>query len=250
MAEFSTNGTDAAVARKWFEYMAKTGETRGSLHYFDAEEEASSRSMLRAAKEASGANDFHRQLAQQMNELSVGDRERRFEEMHGVPRKIDETPQMISSALNEFHNHVMTVRGNPWYDHALMLNRCYIEGPKFRLMFLRAELFDVPRAVTRMFLFLEKKALFFGICTISRPLRLSDLDGETTMALQSGDCQILPFRDRAGRPVILQIGPHCGKKNYNCALPMVSEKYRTRNHRLAVSNLSFSLSTSPRLAPR
>ena len=224
MAASATGCCGDAVARKWFEYMARTGETRGSLHYFDAREEASSRSIIRAAEEASGANAFHHELAKQMNELSCHERERRFEEMHGVPRNIDETPQMISSALDQFHHHVMMITEKPWYDHALMLNRPYIESTKFRLMFLRAELFNIPRAATRMFLFLEKKAVFFGTHTISRPLRLSDLDGETILALRSGDFQILPFRDRAGRPVILQIGPHCGTKSYDCGLPMVCEK--------------------------
>lgn len=214
---------DAAVAQKWFEFMANAGETRGASHYFDKEEEASSRSMLRAAKEASGATAFHRELAQQMNEMSVREREKRFEEIHGVPRIIEETPEMIASALKTFHEHVASVADKRWYDHALILNRRYVESVRFRIMFLRAEMFNVARAVTRMLLFLEKKAKFFGADTIGRPLRLSDLDGETLKVLQSGDLQILPFRDRAGRPVILQIGPHCGTKSYDCGLPMVSK---------------------------
>jgi hypothetical protein len=224
MTDSLTGDSDATVAQKWLEYMAITGETRGSLHYFDAEEEATSRSMLRAAKEASGASAFHRELAQQMNEMSVREREKRFEEMHGVPQIVDETPQMVSSTLSQFHEEVMMVKEKPWYDQALTLNRPYIEGAKFRLMFLRAEIFNVSRAVTRMLLFLEKKAKFFGAHTIGRPLQLSDLDGETMKVLRSGDFQVLPFRDRAGRPVIWQIGPHCGNKSYNCGLPMVSKR--------------------------
>lgn len=214
---------DAAVAQKWFEFMANVGETRGASHYFDKEEEASSESMLRAAKEASGATAFHRELAQQMNEMSVHEREKRYEEINGVPQIIEETEDMIKAAIDDFHEHVTSITDKRWYDYARLQNRPYIEGARFRLMFLRAELFNVSRAVTRMLLFLEKKAKFFGADTIGRPLRWSDLDGETLKVLRSGDFQILPSRDRAGRPVILQIGPHCGTKRYDCGLPMVSK---------------------------
>lgn len=214
--------SDGQVAQEWFQYMATAGETRGSMHYFDAEEEASSRSMLRAAKEASGGAAFHRQLAQQMNEMSVREREKRFEEIHGVPQRIGETPDIVAAALGHFQQNIMMIREKPLYDHAVALNRSYIEGHKFRLMFIRAELFNVDKAVNRMLLFLEKKAQFFGVHTLGRPLRLNDLDVETLKVLKSGDYQILPFRDRAGRPVILQIGPQCGKKSYDCGLPMVS----------------------------
>lgn len=226
MEETLSSDCDLAVAQTWFEYMANAGETRDSRHYFDAEEEASSRSILQAAKKASGATAFHREIAQQMNYMSVRERERRLEEMHGVPQIVNETPEIVDNALNRFHTQVTMEIENGYdprlYDHALALDRAYIEGRKFRLMFLRAELFEVSRAVKRMFLFLEKKTQFFGPDKLGRPLLLSDLDVTTRKVLQAGDMQILPYRDRAGRPVIWQNGLHCGRNHSDSGLHSVS----------------------------
>jgi hypothetical protein len=209
--------SDNAVAQKWFEFMVNMP----ALKYLEPQDEVRSRAVLNAAKEASGESAFDRELAQQMNALSVNEREQQFEEMHGVSRAINETPEMVAAALNQFHHCVMMVTEKPWYDHAVALNRPYIEGAKFRLMFLRAELFNVSKAVTRMLLFLGKKAKFFGPHTLGRPLQLGDLDEEAMKVLRSGDYQVLPSRDRAGRPILFQVSPHCGKKSYDCGLPLV-----------------------------
>jgi len=222
MPPSESNENDHAIAQKWFDFMV----SMPALRYLEPEDKQMSRAVLRAAKEESGGSTFDRALAQQMNALSVEEREQQFEEMHGVAGIIDETPQLVSAALAELHRQVTLIQHKPWYDHAITLNRSYIEGAKFRLMFLRAELFKVNKAVTRMLLFLEKKAKFFGMHTLGRPLLLSDLDEEALKVLRSGDFQVLPSRDRAGRPILFQVSPHCGKKSYDCGLPLVSCTWR------------------------
>jgi hypothetical protein len=217
MAPMESDSNDHAVAQKWFEFMVNVP----ALKYLEPQDEVTSRAVLKAAKEASGESTFDRALAQQMNALSVNEREQQYEQVHGVSRIIDESPAMVATALIDFHQLVMSISAKPWYDHALTLNRPYIEGTKFRLMFLRAEIFNVARAVTRMLLFLEKKSKFFGAHTLGRPLQLDDLDDEALKVLRSGDFQILPSRDRAGRPILFQVSPHCGKKSYDCGLPLV-----------------------------
>ena len=219
MKDAEGESSDHAVAQKWFEFMVNMP----GLKHLDPQDEVTSRAVLKAAKEASGESTFDRALAQQMNALNVNEREKQFEEVHGVARIVVETPQQVSEALNDFSHVVTTVKIKPWYDHALTLNRAYIEGEKFRLMFLRAEMFNVTKAVVRMFLFLEKKAKFFGVHTLGRPLQLSDLDEEAMKVLGSGDFQVLSTRDQSGRPILFQVSPHCGKKNYDCGLPLVSQ---------------------------
>ena len=212
---------DHAVAQKWFEFMVNMP----GLKHLDPHDEVTSRAVLQAAKEASGESAFDRALAQQMNALNVNEREQQFEEVHGVARIVEETPQLVSTALSHFRDAVTMVKHKPFYDHALTLNHAYIESEKFRIMFLRAEMFNVPKAVVRMFLFLEKKAKFFGAHTLGRPLQLSDLDEEALKVLGSGDFQVLPSRDRAGRPILFQVSPHCGKKSYDCGLPLVRDLF-------------------------
>ena len=80
-------------------------------------------------------------------------------------------------------------------------------------MFLRAELFDVPKAVKRLLFFLQKKLELFGEQTLTRDLRLSDLSEDAQHALENGSFQLLPFRDRSGRIIFIEF-MFTGDKQY------------------------------------
>jgi len=79
-----------------------------------------------------------------------------------------------------------------------------VEQREFRLSFLRAERFDTKKAATRMIDYFEEKRRLFGVDKLTSKIQLKDLDAESKYCLESGQLQLLPGRDRAGRAVIVE----------------------------------------------
>eukprot|EP00531_Pseudo-nitzschia_arenysensis_P000828 CAMPEP_0116147466 /NCGR_PEP_ID=MMETSP0329-20121206/17768_1 /TAXON_ID=697910 /ORGANISM="Pseudo-nitzschia arenysensis, Strain B593" /LENGTH=932 /DNA_ID=CAMNT_0003643393 /DNA_START=121 /DNA_END=2919 /DNA_ORIENTATION=+ len=79
-----------------------------------------------------------------------------------------------------------------------------VEQREFRLSFLRAERFDTKKAATRMIDYFEEKRRLFGVEKVTSKIQLKDLDNESRYCLESGQLQLLPGRDRAGRAVIVE----------------------------------------------
>ena len=77
-------------------------------------------------------------------------------------------------------------------------------------MFLRADLFNASASLKRMKGFFEVKLQLFGLESLGRAITIAqDFDenesNEDWEALQSGYTQLLPGRDRAGRPIIFYL---------------------------------------------
>jgi len=95
-----------------------------------------------------------------------------------------------------------------------------IDDVNFRLRFLRAELFDPKRAVLRFVNYFEFVHEFWGFGIVSkRQVRLSDFSKEELKFFKKGYFQLLPFRDRSGRRVVVILGEDNtdtsnGKKNH------------------------------------
>lgn len=161
----------------------------------------------RNAKTAPSSNykDFDSSLAKQLNQLSIDERGRMFEHIHGVAPRIEETPEFIDSKLQDLHCQLGRMTPKPQaYFLAIRQNEGYVMSKSFGLMFLRSELFDVPKALTRLLLFLEKKLEYFGPDALTRSLRLSDLSEGAQSTLENGSFQLLPFRDQSGRLIFVE----------------------------------------------
>jgi len=78
-----------------------------------------------------------------------------------------------------------------------------VEQREFRLSFLRAERYDIEKAATRVIDYFEEKRRLFGVDNLTTKIKLKDLDAESKDCLESGQMQLLPERDRAGRAVIV-----------------------------------------------
>eukprot|EP00934_Nitzschia_sp_Nitz4_P002333 Nitzschia sp. Nitz4//scaffold80_size88189//78525//80210//NITZ4_005094-RA/size88189-augustus-gene-0.52-mRNA-1//-1//CDS//3329558651//2333//frame0 len=176
--------------------------------------------ILQAATNRSNPREFDQGIAVQMNKLSLQERERTYEEIHGVSGVVHETPELLSLKLLEIGEALETIHPKVAYDVALEMDRTYIESPKFRLMFLRAERFNAPKAAQRLALFLEKKLKFFGRSTLVRPILLADLSDDDIKTLGGGAFQILPSRDKSGRPIVFKCS-NCGPKLYTSFLSYV-----------------------------
>jgi hypothetical protein len=157
-----------------------------------------------------GNMDVDLALAKELHRLSVQDRNKVQEEVHGVHFAVqDETPQMIETSLQQLQVEIRKIRSKPAYDHAMRSNHVcttYIQSPGFQLRFLRAVLYNVEQAAYRYTRYLDLMYEFFGEVGLQRPLRFSDLSRVEKDCLKEGRRQILPSRDRSGRLVTFEKG--------------------------------------------
>lgn len=81
-------------------------------------------------------------VAQQMNEMSaLEERERVYEDIHGVSDMITEEPPLfVTQSLEKMEEGIGRIRKKIAYERALFLSPSYVQNFKFRLMFLRCEL--------------------------------------------------------------------------------------------------------------
>ena len=163
-------------------------------------------------------------LSKEWLRLSLKDRNNIQEEIHSVlciaP---EESPEMIEEALEklsfELDNNIPVGEQRAYlrYKELCLINgddyppstgiatkSCYINSEDFRLRFLRLELFDVPRAAHRMCRFLDCLLDQFGEDSLKEPIKLEkNFPKDELKALRKGFVQLLPFRDRLGRRILV-----------------------------------------------
>jgi len=157
-------------------------------------------------------------ICKEMNELSLQERERTFDEIHGVHPIVNETPELIPLAIQQFQWTISQIQHKPAYLLAREQSESYVTSPQFALMFLRSTSFDVPTAAQKCVDYCQGKLDLFGVDTLTRSVHLSDLDGDDLACLKSGAYQMLNTRDSAGRCVILDFHltmPRCYREPKN-----------------------------------
>ena len=159
-------------------------------------------------------------FARALTDLSLNDRTAIEDEIHGVScMAIEETPHLLEHSLIAFESELHKINPKPAYDKAQQLllvssressfvqhlnsSRCYINERKFRLRFLRCELFNVCKAVERFLRYLDFVAEMYGEYALQRPICMSDFSREEMSLLREGKCQLLPFRDQMGRRIMV-----------------------------------------------
>lgn len=146
-------------------------------------------------------------MADELNSLSLQERNKAYESIHGVDDVIVETEESISKRLEELEEAIEKIHVKPAYEQAKKKSN-YVNSRSFGLIFLRASSFDPEDAAARMVCYLEEKLERFGPHTLNRGLTLKDLSPNTTRLLSEfGIHQILPVRDSAGRVIYLM--HHC-----------------------------------------
>jgi hypothetical protein len=159
-------------------------------------------------------------LTQELNQMSLKEREQAYEEVHCVDKMIDEPTEFVSERLEALERELRMIPIKPAYDHAEQISKLYVTDQKLRLQFLRAEHFNARKAAHRLVSFMEGKLEFFGPEVLARSIYLSDLDEDDLESLKSGFNQLLPSRDRAGRAIIFRCeGHHTYKRLENMVRP-------------------------------
>jgi hypothetical protein len=156
-------------------------------------------------------------LAKEMNQLSVEEREKVLEDIHGIARAVDEPLDSVKNSLVLLEEELSKItRNKVAFDLAKFQSKEYVSSEKLRLMFLRAESFDAYKAAFRMVRFFDEKYKLFGAEKLTKDIVLADLDPGDIAALENGFYQVLPETDCAGRNVL-------------CFFPKLKGKCTTQN---------------------
>jgi len=161
--------------------------------------------------------------AKERYEMSHGEREAATDELHGVKSRYNtteyESPENHFKALVQFDselnnpNSEIPSRLKCNYLRALRMNSSYVTSSDYRLRFLRAEFFDVSKAIVRFCKCLNFMVEVFGDISLLRQIFLSDLNKTERKLLKEGAMQLSPSRDSLGRRSLFFLGA-CGA-NYS-----------------------------------
>ncbi|KAG7346909.1 hypothetical protein IV203_005978 [Nitzschia inconspicua] len=154
-----------------------------------------------------GEDTVEAELAKELYQMSVISRNEMTEEIHGLRTLAPkETLEMIDVKLEELDRALQSLPSKPSYNEAI--SRCseWVRSRDFRLMFLRAETFDVKNAATRIEQYLTFSRSHFGPEALQRPIYMSDLDKQEQEIVKAGNFQLLDYRDRAGRRIAVRMG--------------------------------------------
>jgi hypothetical protein len=141
-------------------------------------------------------------LAKEMNDLTVDERERLFDEIHGVLKEREETPGFAETCCDQFDNALSKLSSakRKYLGRAFFLNPSIQKDAKFKMMFLRADNYNARRAAQRMAGFFTFKRELFGDDKLHKTITLDDLyeqqDTEFTPPFM-----FLPYKDQVGRPI-------------------------------------------------
>lgn len=141
-------------------------------------------------------------LVEELNQLSIQERNKVYEDIHGVSKPIEETPGLLQARFVAMQTELDKLPTKTAYDLAWRQNRAFVEDPDFRLAFLRCEEFDAKKAAVRFSNYFELiLELWPGGEVLGREITLADLGPEELSDLQHGHVQYLSQRDSAGRAV-------------------------------------------------
>ena len=142
-------------------------------------------------------------LAQELNMISIKEREAVYDEIHGVAGSSAENPDNLEEITVNLEKEIQKIKKKSAFDRALFLSPRYVNDPAFRLMFLRSTRFDPVKAAAKMVAFFGCKLELFGMEKLVKRITLQDLDEDDLAELTSGSFQFLPFRDQSNRALCM-----------------------------------------------
>ena len=153
--------------------------------------------------EEPSAEDIDALLNSELCQLSLDERNKVFQDIHGVSDEINETPDLVAESHRQLDLEIEKIKEKSAYDLACSIDRKYVMDKDLRIRFLRSTLFDAKAAATKMVQFFEMKRDLFGQGELARDITQNDLSNEDLTDLYNGQHQLLPVRDSAGRGVLL-----------------------------------------------
>ncbi len=157
-------------------------------------------------------------LSKELMQLTFQDRNDITEEIHGVQSlAVHESSYTRDEGLTKLQYKIDSLPPSEKeaYSLAQTLPVTYVNDSAFRLRFLRADFFDAGEAAKRMMSYLDLVLELFGIEALKRPLRTTDFKTkEEKSCLKGGLVQLLPYRDRSGRRVMVILSDIMSQNHY------------------------------------
>ena len=147
--------------------------------------------------------DLSSLIASELSRLSIEDREKALEEIHGVVEVSDEDPMEIQNLLDQVKEELKRIRYKQAYEKAAFLSSAYVTDPDFVIYFLRTDNYNPRKAAIRLVEHFKYKLELFGEHTLVRDIMYDDLSEVEKNILNSGFVYCLPKPDRAGRHVMI-----------------------------------------------
>jgi hypothetical protein len=191
-----------------------------------------------------------KELAWQVNNIAIEEREAGLYDMHGVTVTLEESPEALDMSVGEM-NSILT-RKIDWrqasaFKLAESQSIAYTRDKKLLVMFLRCEKYNAEAAVTRLLAFFQHKLRLFGhekLC--KEAITQADLNAEDMESLAAGYFQLLPHRDHAGRALFVYLPRFAKWVNHDNAVSACHQSHR-RKFGFNFSCNSFVFLFSPQL---
>ena len=142
-------------------------------------------------------------LAASMNKLSVQDREKILEEVHGVAKPDPEEETTVAVKLLRLEAHLSSRKRGTAYERAEQADPYYTSKRDFRIMFLRCNDYDPIAAAEQILRFFDMKQSLFGEEMMTNQITLENLDDNVKKCLQAGYTQFLEQKDAVKRQILL-----------------------------------------------
>eukprot|EP00980_Cylindrotheca_fusiformis_P018412 scaffold6052_cov118-Cylindrotheca_fusiformis.AAC.25 len=143
-------------------------------------------------------------LAAELEKLSLKEREKVYEDVHGVSDVIQESPELIASSLEQLDREIDLIENKDAYEQAKLQSPHLATNRQFLLAFLRCNSFNPKVAALNVVQYFRYKLEMLGTEKLARyRTTLEDIGEAATRILELGSIQVLPNRDSKGRAVIV-----------------------------------------------
>eukprot|EP00980_Cylindrotheca_fusiformis_P029225 scaffold22759_cov98-Cylindrotheca_fusiformis.AAC.2 len=143
-------------------------------------------------------------LAAELEKLSLEEREKVYEDVHGVSDVIQETPELIANCLEQMDREIGLITSKDAYAQAKLQSSNNMINQKFRLAFLRSTSFNPKLAALHLVEYFRCKLETLGTeQLVKNQIAVEDLGAAATRVLELGSVQVLPNRDSKGRAVVV-----------------------------------------------
>lgn len=173
-------------------------------------------------KESPSPQEVISLIASDMSRLSLQEREKAENDVHGISASIVETQDLLQSCVQEMNHFLEATKRGTAFELAEAMDRSYTTNFHFRAMFVRAERYRACEAAERMLQFFEVKKELFGTELLVKDILLEHLNKDDLEALESGGLQLCPAKDSAGRPILAIM---LGLRKYKRPENMVGQSY-------------------------
>ena len=115
---------------------------------------------------------------------------------------ITQVAEISDQQLQDLQDAIDSIPTKEAYNLAMELDPHYISNSRLALSFLRSTEGNARQAARRLIRHFDTKLSLWGADKLVKDITLDDFDNDDMEALQSGGFQVLPTKDRAGRPIL------------------------------------------------